>query len=56
MTSDARILPCSACLGTGRHWQHIPSFYDPYYEHETREPCPECDGTGKIEHEPSRST
>ena len=46
-----RRAPCEACHGTGRRWRHVPSFLDPYYEHETREPCPECAGTGTTEHE-----
>jgi DnaJ-class molecular chaperone len=46
---NTRIIACDACEGTGNRFVHRPVFDDPYYMHQTGDPCPACDGNGFIE-------
>lgn len=45
--NDIRAMPCECCYeSSGRIYRYDPCPDDPYYMHDTGEPCPYCDGTG----------
>lgn len=43
---------CEACDGEGHELISAPSFDDPYYQQNTRNPCPDCYGSGFLLHDP----
>lgn len=46
---SARTISCDDCERTGHRFRHEPCRDDPYYMHETNEPCAACAGEGFIE-------
>lgn len=49
LARETRTIDCHDCYASGHRWRHAPTRDDPYYEHETNEPCSACGGVGFVE-------